>query len=69
MDQRLRDGVPLQGQGGQVMKYTVYATQTKNYEIEVEAADESAAIASLDDWIETDFEDFEVTGGWEMVAK
>lgn len=51
------------------MKYTVYATQTKNYEIEVEATDESAAIASLDDWIETDFEDFEVTGGWEMVAK
>ena len=51
------------------MKYTVYATQTKHYEIEVEATDAMAAIESLDEWIETDFEDFEVTGGWEMVAK
>ena len=50
-------------------KFTVYATQTKNYQIEVEAEDEGSAIASLDDWIEDDFEEFEVTGGWEMVAK
>ena len=50
-------------------KFTIYATQTKNFEIEVEAEDGLAAIASLDDWIEDDFEEFEVTGGWEMVAK
>jgi phosphotransferase system HPr-like phosphotransfer protein len=50
-------------------RFTVYATQTKNYQIEVEAEDETSAIASLDEWIEDDFEDFEVTGGWEMVAK
>ena len=51
------------------MKYTVTATQTKTFEIEVEAADPAAAIASLDDWIEDDFQDYEITGGWEMEAK
>jgi hypothetical protein len=50
-------------------KYTITAVQTKTYEIEVEAEDGLAAIASLDEWIEDDFEEFEVTGGWEMVAK
>lgn len=50
-------------------KFTVTAVQTKTYEIEVEAEDEASAIASLDEWIEDDFEEFEVTGGWEMVAK
>lgn len=50
-------------------KYIVTAVQTKTYEIEVEAADPAAAIASLDDWIEDDFEDYEVAGGWDMEAK
>ena len=49
-------------------KYIIKATQTKNYEIEVDAADPAAAIALLDEWIEDDFADYEVTGGWEMVA-
>lgn len=50
-------------------KYTITAVQTKTYEIEVEAADPAEAIASLDDWMEDDFEDYEVTGKWEMEAK
>lgn len=55
---------------GQVMpKFTITAVQTKTYQIEVEAADPAEAIASLDDWMEDDFEDYEVTGKWEMEAK
>lgn len=50
------------------MKYIVRATQTKNYEIEVEAQDPSSAIGLLDEWIEDDFEEYETTGGWEMIA-
>ena len=50
------------------MKYTILATQTKNYKIEVEAQDPSSAIALLDEWIEDDFEEYETTGGWEMIA-
>ena len=50
-------------------KYTVTATQTKTFEIEIEAADPAAAIASLDEWIEDDFEDYETASGWEMEAK
>lgn len=49
--------------------YTITATQTKTYEIKVEATDPAAAIESLDEWIEDDFEEFEVTGGWKMEAK
>lgn len=50
------------------MKYTITATQTKVYEIEVEAIDASSAIDSLNDWIEDDFEDFKVDGKWELEA-
>ena len=51
------------------MKYTITATQTKVYEIEVEAADPSAALTLLDDWIEDDFQDFIAEGGgWELEA-
>jgi hypothetical protein len=49
-------------------KFTIYATQTKYYEIEVEAADEAAAIASLDDWIEDDFQEFATDGKWDLEA-
>jgi hypothetical protein len=51
------------------MKYTITATQTKVYEIEVEAEDAGAAIDSLDDWNEDDFQDFIAEGGcWEFEA-
>jgi hypothetical protein len=51
------------------MKYTITATQTKVYEVEVEAADPSAALALLDDWNEDDFQDFIAEGGkWELEA-
>jgi len=50
------------------MKYIIRATQTKNYEIEVEADTPHAAIGLLDEWIEDDFEQYQTTGGWEMIA-
>ena len=40
-------------------KYTITAVQTKTYEVEVEAEDPASAIASLDEWIEDDFEEFD----------
>lgn len=49
--------------------YTITATLTKTYEIKVEAADSAAAIASLDDWIADDFEDYETGAQWVMEAK
>jgi hypothetical protein len=54
---------------GDLMKYTITATQTKVYEIEVEAADAGAAIDLLDEWNEDDFQDFVAEGGgWELEA-
>lgn len=50
------------------MKYTITAVQTKTYEIEVEAEDPASAIESLNEWIEEDFEDFKVSGHWELEA-
>ena len=50
------------------MKYTITAVQTTTYEIEVEATDPAAAIDSLDEWIEDDFEDFKIDGKWELEA-
>jgi hypothetical protein len=50
------------------MKYKITATQTKVYEIEVEALDPASAIDSLDEWIEDDFEDFKIDGKWELEA-
>jgi hypothetical protein len=49
-------------------KFTVKATLTKEYEVEVVATDESQAIAALDEWIEDDFEGFEVSAGWKFEA-
>ena len=49
-------------------KFTVYATMTKNYAVEVEADNEASAIASLDDWIADDFEEFETGGRWDLEA-
>jgi hypothetical protein len=50
------------------MIYTVRATLTKTYKIKVEATDSVAAIASLDDWIADDFEDFETGASWDFEA-
>lgn len=49
--------------------YTITAVLTKTYEIEVEAADTAAAIATLDDWMSDDFEDYETSAQWTMEAK
>jgi hypothetical protein len=49
-------------------KYTVSATQTKEYEVEVEADDPASALAQLDEWIEDDFEEFKVNAHWELEA-
>ena len=51
------------------MKYTITATQTKVYEIEVEAEDPASALELLDEWNEDDFQDFIAEGGgWELEA-
>lgn len=49
-------------------KYTVTATFTRTYEIEVEANDPLLAIKSLEGWIDEDFEEFEVGTSWNMEA-
>lgn len=49
-------------------KFTVKATLTKYYEVEVEAIDEEDAIAKLDDWIADDFEDYEIGAKWDFEA-
>jgi hypothetical protein len=51
------------------MKYTITATLTKTYEIEVFATDPQNAIATLDDWIADDFEGYETGAQWTMEAK
>jgi hypothetical protein len=51
------------------MKYTVTATLTKTYEVEVEALDPALAIRSLDGWIFDDFEDYETDASWILEAK
>ena len=50
-------------------KYTVFATLTKQYEVDVEADDPEQAIEKLDDWMAEDFEPFEVNGKWDMEAR
>ena len=49
-------------------KYRVFATSTKYYEVDVEADDPASAIAKLDEWIEDDFEPFEVNADWKLEA-
>ena len=51
------------------MKYTITATLTKTYEIEVFATDPQNAIEQLNDWISDDFEEFETSAQWIMEAK
>jgi len=50
------------------MKYTVIAVQTRTYQIEVEATDTGAAIDSLNEWIEDDFEDHLTWAEWKLEA-
>jgi phosphotransferase system HPr-like phosphotransfer protein len=47
-------------------KFIVEAKRTHWYEVEVEAVDEEAALAALDDWIADDFEDFETAAQWDL---
>lgn len=49
-------------------KYTVTAKLLNTYEIEVEAADEYAALKSLDEWVAEDFNDFIVNQQWDLEA-
>lgn len=51
-----------------MLKYTVTATLTRHYEVEVTAEDPASAIEKLDDWISDDFEPFEVNAQWELEA-
>jgi hypothetical protein len=50
-------------------KYTITATLTKSYEIEVFATDPQNAIDQLNEWIADDFEDYETGAQWTMEAK
>ena len=47
-------------------KYMIVATCKSEYEIEVEADDEQAALATLDDWIADDFEDYNQMNTWDF---
>lgn len=49
-------------------KYTIVATLTKSYQIEVDALDPNDAISQLDDWIADDFEDYETDARWTLEA-
>ena len=49
-------------------KHLVVATLTKEYQIFVEAENSEDAIASLDDWIADDFEEFETGARWDFLA-
>lgn len=49
-------------------KYTVIAKSLNTYEVEVEAPDAAAALASLDDWNSDDFENYQVNGQWDLEA-
>jgi len=47
-------------------KYLVTATKTIEYQIPVEAEDESAAYESLNEWITDDFEPYEQFAEWDF---
>jgi hypothetical protein len=51
------------------MKYTVKVTQTKIYEIEVDAIDEDSAISSLDEFIDDDFQEYITGNSYTMEVK
>lgn len=49
-----------------VSKYLIVATRVSEYEILVEAEDEQAALATLDDWIADDFEEHIQQNTWDF---
>lgn len=51
------------------MKYTVKVTQTKVYEIEINAIDEDDAISSLDEFIDDDFQEYLTGNSYAMEVK
>lgn len=48
------------------MKYVVHATQTKEFEVPVEALNAAEALAKVENWIQDDFEDFQTQAEWSM---
>lgn len=49
-------------------KFTIEATRTHWYTVEVEATDEMDAISQLDDWMADDFEAYETNAQWNFEA-
>jgi phosphotransferase system HPr-like phosphotransfer protein len=49
--------------------FVIEATRSHRYSIEVEAKDEEEALASLDDWIADDFEEYETNAQWEFEVR
>ena len=47
-------------------KYLIVATRVSEYEILVEADDEQSALATLDDWIADDFEEYIQQNTWDF---
>ena len=52
----------------QLQKFIVTAKLLNTYEVEVMATDEAAALASLDEWVAEDFEDYLENQQWDMEA-
>jgi hypothetical protein len=50
----------------QLIKFVITAKLLNTYEIEVMATDAAAAIASLDEWVAEDFEDYLENQQWDM---
>jgi hypothetical protein len=50
----------------QLIKFVITAKLLNTYEIEVMATDAAAAIASLDEWVAEDFEDYLQNQQWDM---
>ena len=51
------------------MRHTIAVTQIKTYEVTIEASDASEAIASLNEWIDDDFEKYQTGNLWNIEAK
>ena len=52
----------------ELSEYTITAKLLNTYEIKVMATDAAAALASLDDWISDDFEDYLTNQQWDIEA-
>lgn len=47
-------------------KFRIEAQRSHWYVVEIEATDEDAALAELDDWIADDFEPYETKAQWDI---